>query len=213
MSNPTQEPKYAFIDEGTSAVSQDVEGLLYETCKNRGITLITISTRAQLKKYHTFQLQLDGPNGGWEFDRIGTERERSSVENELRDLREKVKNVEVLRERLKVVEGELARVFVTDGELAGYDDALAREIEARMQAVMGAGGSSDGAGGFGVVVGSAGSAGEHTVEEVTSEEAGTGEGRSESVERMSDGEDNDREAGADLELESFADFRKPVEEP
>jgi ATP-binding cassette, subfamily D (ALD), peroxisomal long-chain fatty acid import protein len=32
------EPQYAFIDEGTSAVSSDVEGLLYETCKERGIS-------------------------------------------------------------------------------------------------------------------------------------------------------------------------------
>lgn len=32
------EPRYAFIDEGTSAVSSDVEGLLYETCKNVGIS-------------------------------------------------------------------------------------------------------------------------------------------------------------------------------
>jgi ATP-binding cassette subfamily D (ALD) long-chain fatty acid import protein len=32
------EPHYAFIDEGTSAVSSDVEGLLYETCKEKGIS-------------------------------------------------------------------------------------------------------------------------------------------------------------------------------
>jgi ATP-binding cassette subfamily D (ALD) long-chain fatty acid import protein len=32
------EPKYAIIDEGTSAVSSDVEGLLYETCKEKGIS-------------------------------------------------------------------------------------------------------------------------------------------------------------------------------
>ena len=32
------EPRYAFIDEGTSAMSSDVEGLLYETCKGKGIS-------------------------------------------------------------------------------------------------------------------------------------------------------------------------------
>jgi len=32
------EPKFAVVDEGTSAVSSDVEGLLYETCKQRGIS-------------------------------------------------------------------------------------------------------------------------------------------------------------------------------
>ncbi|KAK5243855.1 ATP-binding cassette long-chain fatty acid transporter pxa1, partial [Cryomyces antarcticus] len=32
------EPRYAFVDEGTSAVSSDVEGLLYERCKAKGIS-------------------------------------------------------------------------------------------------------------------------------------------------------------------------------
>ena len=52
------------------------------------VALITISTRAQLKKYHTFQLRLGtGENGQqWEFDRIGAERERMSVERKLKEL-------------------------------------------------------------------------------------------------------------------------------
>lgn len=37
------EPQYAIIDEGTSAVSSDVEGLLYETCKEKGISEFTPS--------------------------------------------------------------------------------------------------------------------------------------------------------------------------
>lgn len=37
------EPRYAVIDEGTSAVSSDVEGLLYETCKEKGISKCSAS--------------------------------------------------------------------------------------------------------------------------------------------------------------------------
>ncbi|KAH0610641.1 uncharacterized protein H6S33_012168 [Morchella sextelata] len=184
------EPKYAFIDEGTSAVSQDVEGLLYETAKERGITLITISTRAQLKKYHTFQLQLDGPNGGWEFDRIGTERERSSVENELRELKEKVQNVKALRERLKTVEEELARVFVTGGEeLPGFEQK--------------SGESSRGIKEGSVVVKSGSGTEEHTAEEVTSEETKSGDDEK----TPSEGDEN-KGKQVDLEKESFADAVK-----
>jgi ATP-binding cassette subfamily D (ALD) long-chain fatty acid import protein len=35
------DPRYAFIDEGTSAVSSDVEGLLYERAKARGISRLS----------------------------------------------------------------------------------------------------------------------------------------------------------------------------
>ncbi|OTB04422.1 hypothetical protein M426DRAFT_320785 [Hypoxylon sp. CI-4A] len=108
------EPQYAVIDEGTSAVSSDVEGLLYETCKERGITLITISTRASLKKYHTFNLTLGmGENGDeWEFERIGTEREKMHVEKELQELRERLAQVEEWKQRREEIEKELAQVWV-----------------------------------------------------------------------------------------------------
>lgn len=33
------EPQYAVLDEATSAVSTDVEGLMYETCKEKGISM------------------------------------------------------------------------------------------------------------------------------------------------------------------------------
>ncbi|KAI1273046.1 lipid transporter [Xylaria sp. FL0933] len=112
------EPQYAIIDEGTSAVSSDVEGLLYETCKERGITLITISTRASLKKYHTFNLVLGlGDNGDeWEFERIGTEREKMQVERELQDLRERLSQVEQWRKRREEIEKELAQVWTESND-------------------------------------------------------------------------------------------------
>ncbi|OAA63728.1 peroxisomal ABC transporter [Niveomyces insectorum RCEF 264] len=112
------EPRYAFIDEGTSAVSSDVEGLLYETCKDRGITLITISTRASLKKYHTFNLVLGMGEGGdeWTFERIGTEREKQNVERELQELRERLAQVDEWRARRAEIEQELQQVWVEGGE-------------------------------------------------------------------------------------------------
>ncbi|KAK6350316.1 hypothetical protein TWF696_006547 [Orbilia brochopaga] len=119
------EPRYAFVDEGTSAVSSDVEGLLYETAKQRGITLITISTRAQLKKYHTYQLRLGmGEYGNeWEFDRIGAERERMSIEKEIKDLEEKLAKVEEMEKRRDDIERELKNVLIEGGgDLGAVDE-------------------------------------------------------------------------------------------
>lgn len=113
------EPRYAFIDEGTSAVSSDVEGLLYERCKEKGITLITISTRASLKRYHTFNLTLGlGEDGtGWEYERIGTEEEKMGVERELGHLRERLAKVAEWEERKRKIDEELAKVWVDGGDV------------------------------------------------------------------------------------------------
>lgn len=112
------EPRYAFIDEGTSAVSSDVEGLLYERAKAKGITLITISTRASLKRYHTYTLTLGlGENGDeWEYQRIGTESEKSSVEKELAELRDRLAQVEEWKKRRQEIDEELGKVWTSEGE-------------------------------------------------------------------------------------------------
>ncbi|MCJ1296168.1 hypothetical protein MMC34_007734 [Xylographa carneopallida] len=103
------EPRYAIIDEGTSAVSSDVEGFLYECCKGKKITLITISTRLSLKKYHTFNLTLgSGANGAdWNVERIGTEEEKIGVERELQELRGRLAKVEQWMQRRAQIEDEL----------------------------------------------------------------------------------------------------------
>jgi ATP-binding cassette subfamily D (ALD) protein 3 len=59
-------PRYAILDECTSAVSDEVESIIYTTCRKLGITIFTVSHRAQLQQYHDQQLRYDG-RGGWEF--------------------------------------------------------------------------------------------------------------------------------------------------
>ena len=45
-------PKYAILDECTSAVSSEVEDELYSTCAKIGITLFSVSHRDYLKRHH-----------------------------------------------------------------------------------------------------------------------------------------------------------------
>jgi len=65
-------PAYAILDECTSAVSLDTEGMLYARAKELGITLITISHRFSIWKFHDKLLRFDG-NGGYEFRPIVAE--------------------------------------------------------------------------------------------------------------------------------------------
>jgi ABC-type uncharacterized transport system fused permease/ATPase subunit len=53
-------PLYAILDECTSAVSIDVEGHLYSYMKKVGITLITVSHRQTVWKYHDYLLSFKG---------------------------------------------------------------------------------------------------------------------------------------------------------
>lgn len=71
-----------------------------------------------MKKYHTFNLALGlGDNGDeWEFERIGTEREKMQVERELQELRERLSQVEKWRQRREEIEKELAQVWTEKNE-------------------------------------------------------------------------------------------------
>lgn len=53
-------PIYAILDECTSAMSIDVESHLYAFMKRQGITLITVSHRETLWKYHDYLLRFLG---------------------------------------------------------------------------------------------------------------------------------------------------------
>jgi len=62
-------PQFAILDECTSAVSVDVEGSMYQYCREVGITLFTVSHRKSLWKHHEYYLHMDG-RGAYEFKRI-----------------------------------------------------------------------------------------------------------------------------------------------
>jgi ATP-binding cassette subfamily D (ALD) protein 3 len=62
-------PLFAILDECTSAVSDEVEGKIYETCKKLGITLFTVSHRPGLKRFHDAILRFDG-RGNWEWEEL-----------------------------------------------------------------------------------------------------------------------------------------------
>lgn len=103
-------PRFAVLDEATSAVSTDVEALMYNSAKEKGITLITISHRPSLFKYHPYLLRIgEGASGKeWEFKQIGTfEALSQSVELEAKRLSKQVAELDGLEGRLKMINKEL----------------------------------------------------------------------------------------------------------
>ncbi|KAJ7672180.1 ABC transporter transmembrane region 2-domain-containing protein [Mycena polygramma] len=102
-------PKFAILDECTSAVSSDVEGRMYENAKKLGITLITISLRPSLAKYHTLLLTLTGDGSArWTMTRVGTAEERMGVDREISTLEEKLAEQGAWETRLKELDALLS---------------------------------------------------------------------------------------------------------
>jgi len=66
-------PKYAILDECTSSVTLEIEKVMYDEAKRLGITLMTVSHRRSLWKYHENILQFDG-QGNYIFTKLDAER-------------------------------------------------------------------------------------------------------------------------------------------
>ncbi|KAI7903409.1 ABC transporter transmembrane region 2-domain-containing protein [Cokeromyces recurvatus] len=65
-------PQFAILDECTSAVSVDIEAIMYEHARKEGITLFTVSHRTSLFRHHEFLLRFDG-EGHYEFREMDPE--------------------------------------------------------------------------------------------------------------------------------------------
>ena len=53
-------PKFAILDECSSSVSIEMEAKMYEKAKEMGITLITVTHRKTVWKYHDYILRFNG---------------------------------------------------------------------------------------------------------------------------------------------------------
>ena len=96
----------------------------------RLLALITISTRASLKRYHDYQLTLGlgDDASGYELVRIGTKTEKESVEKELQELREALAQVEQLKQRRQEIDEELNKVWTVSSR--DDDEQENKELDA-----------------------------------------------------------------------------------
>jgi len=56
-------PKFAILDDCTSATSIESEGPIYELVKEHGITMLTVSHKPMLWKYHDIMLRFAEDEG------------------------------------------------------------------------------------------------------------------------------------------------------
>ncbi|KAF8433308.1 ABC transporter transmembrane region 2-domain-containing protein [Terfezia claveryi] len=96
-------PRFAILDECTSSQDLKTEKMMYEEAKRRGTTLITVSHRRSLWRYHGWCLEFDGV-GGARFARLDVER-RERLEEEREEIEVKLRGRKEIERRVRELEG------------------------------------------------------------------------------------------------------------
>lgn len=95
-------PRFVILDECTSSVSLEIEKVMYTHARKLNISLMTVSHRPSLWRYHDHILQFDG-NGGYVFTKLDAEKrlrleeEKLKIDLELRSVSEWEKRLEELK--------------------------------------------------------------------------------------------------------------------
>lgn len=97
-------PKFAVLDECTSAVSPTMEQFMYQYAQQLGISLLSVAHRPALWHFHNYLLKFDG-KGGYFFGELDAHK-RLKIEEERLQLEKSLRDVSNLRDRLQ----ELKRV-------------------------------------------------------------------------------------------------------
>jgi len=122
-------PRFAILDECTSSQDLKTEKIMYEEAKRRGTTLITVSHRRSLWRYHGWCLEFDGV-GGARFARLDAER-RERLEEEREEIDVKLRVMGEIGRRVRelegVVEGKGLQGSTDEGE-GGVDQVGVVEV-------------------------------------------------------------------------------------
>lgn len=93
------QPKFAVLDECTSAVSPAMEQFMYQHAQEIGISLLSVAHRPALWHFHNRLLKLDG-KGGYYFGPLDATR-RLKFEEERLKLEKNLRDVPTMRDRLE----------------------------------------------------------------------------------------------------------------
>lgn len=69
-------PRFAILDECSSAITSEMEQRLYKICDEWDITYITIAHRPVLRAYHDLSLAIGDGKQGWKLEKIDGAKER-----------------------------------------------------------------------------------------------------------------------------------------